>query len=51
MKYLYKDGMWKNENILGNDICLSIYKIEYKLIKIKKIIERIYRIILYKINK
>ena len=45
---LYNNGMFNNENILGNDNCLSNYKIEYKLIKIKKIIERIYRIILYK---
>ena len=48
---LYNDGMFNNENILGNDICLSNYKIEYNLTKIKKIIERIYRIILYKIIK
>ena len=39
------DGMFNNENILGNEICLGNFKIEYKLIKIKKIFERIYKII------
>jgi hypothetical protein len=42
----HEQGMYNQENILGNDICLSNIKIEYKLIKIKKIIERLYKIII-----
>jgi hypothetical protein len=42
---IYSDGMCVNENILGNDNCLSNFNIEYNLTKIKKIFDRIYKII------
>ena len=42
---IYREGMFYNENIFGNDNCLSNFNIEYKLIKIKKIFKRIYKII------
>lgn len=43
---IYSDGMFVNENILGNDNCLSNFNIEYNLTKIKKLFfDRIYKII------
>ena len=42
---IYSDGMYVNENILGNDNCLSNFNIKYNLTKIKKNFDRIYKII------
>ena len=42
---IYKEGLYYNENIVGNDNCLNNFNLEYQLIKIKKIFKRIFKII------